>query len=503
MNFRLVVRVLSFLLIFSGLAMLVPLLFSLYFGDGDHFALIHSIGINLLGGAALYYCSQGHTGELGHREGFAIVTFGWLVLAAFGCLPFIFGGMLPNPIDAFFETMSGYTTTGASVLTQIEGQPRGLLFWRSLTHWFGGMGVLVLATAILPFLGVGGMQLLKAEAPGPVTDKMTPRIASTAKLLWVVYVVLSLLETMLLMIGGMSLYEALCHTFGTMATGGFSTRNASVAAFDSLYIEIVIIAFMFLAGTNFSLHYRFLSSQNLKAFWRDEEFRFYLWIITIGSILVWLNLYFAGGRPSGESARMAAFQVVSITTTTGFCTADFDLWPTFSKFLLLLLMFVGGCAGSTGGAMKHVRILILMKHGLRELRKLILPGAVLPLRVSGKPVANEVVTNILGFFLLYMLVFVIATLLVGIILTGYQLETPLAAGEGPNYRLASYNFVTAFASVAATLGNIGPGFAAVGAVQNYAGLPLVVKFILTICMLIGRLEIFTVLVLFMPRFWKR
>lgn len=463
--------------------MLWPLAFSLYFGDGDHSAFTAAIGINLLAGGALLAFGRGRqrTG-LSHREGFAIVTLGWLTLALFGSLPYLFAGVLSHPVDAVFETMSGYTTTGATVLTQIEGQPRGLLFWRSLTHWFGGMGVLVLATAILPFLGVGGMQLIRAEAPGPVTDRLTPRIASTAKVLWVVYLGLSLAETMLLMVGGMSLYEALCHTFATMATGGFSTRDASIAAFGSVYIECVIILFMFLAGLRFSLHYRFLTELDWRKFWEDEEFRFYTAVLVGCTLLVTLNLFLQSDRGVASCLRGAAFQVVSITTTTGLCTEDFDLWPSFSKLVLLVLMFVGGCAGSTGGAMKHVRVLILFKHGLRELRRLIYPRAVLPVRVSGHAVPNDVVTNVLGFFLLYMLVFVVATF--GVAFQGV-------------------GFVTSFASVAATLGNIGPGFAAVGATQNYAALPPLVKAILTLCMLIGRLEIYTVLVLLMPRLWRK
>lgn len=462
--------------------MLWPLGFSLHYGDGDHPAILGAIAVNLLAGLLLYLFNRGRQTELRHREGFAIVALGWLTLAVFGSLPLIFSGVLGNPIDAVFETMSGYTTTGATVLDKIEGQPRGILFWRSLTHWFGGMGVLVLAIAILPFLGVGGMQLFRAEAPGPVQDRLTPRITGTAKLLWMVYLLLSALETMFLMFGGLSLYEALCHTFGTMATGGFSTRNASIGAFNSVFIEVVIIIFMFLAGTNFSLHYRLLSSRDWRGIWKDEEFRFYLVVIFSCVALVTVNLYMQDDASVGRGLRRASFQVVSITTTTGFCTDNFDGWPAFSKLVLLVLMFVGGCAGSTGGAMKHVRILILLKHGFREIRRLIYPGVVLPLRVSGRPVSGEVVTNVLGFFLLYMAIFVAAMFLI--------------AFQG-------VDFVTSFASVAATLGNIGPGFAGVGAEQNYAHLPYIVKVVLTFCMLLGRLEIYTVLVLLVPSFWKK
>jgi trk system potassium uptake protein len=483
LNLRLVLSILGLLLVFSGLAMLLPLAFSLYYNDGVHLPLIEASLVNIGVGLCLYLLTRGAGRELRHREGFAIVTFGWLTLGIFGSLPFIFSGVLYHPVDAIFETLSGYTTTGASVLNDIESVPEGILFWRSLTHWLGGMGVLVLVTAILPYLGVGGMQLIKAEAPGPTTDRLTPRITSTAKLLWIVYLILSLVQTILLIIGGLSLFEALCQMFGTMSTGGFSTRNASIAAFDSVYIETVIIVFMLLSGTSFSLHFRFLAHQDWRGFSRDEEFRFYSLVVLAGTLLVMLNLVFYHDMEAGEGLRKSIFQVVSITTTTGFVTADFDQWPAFSKLFLLVLMFVGGCAGSTGGAMKHVRVLILLKHGLREMRRQVFPGRVLPLKVSGRAVPNDIVTNVLGFFLLYILVFVVAGFLVA--------------------SLGVVDMVTAFASVAATLGNIGPGFGGVGAVKNYAYLPSAVKVILSLCMVIGRLEIYTVLILFLPSFWTK
>jgi trk system potassium uptake protein TrkH len=486
LNFRLVLRILGWLLLVSGAVMFLPLIFSFHFQDGAQQGILLSIAVNLAVGLGLVVTTRGDVGEPGAREGFAIVTLGWLVLATFGSLPFVFCIEM-SPVDAFFETMSGYTTTGASVLTDIEAVPEGVLFWRALTHWLGGMGVLLLAIAILPLLGVGGMQLFRAEVPGPVKDRLTPRITSTAQLLWVLYLVLTLVETMLLMVHGMSLYEALCHSFATMATGGFSTRTASVAAFDSAYVETVIIVFMFLAGTSFALQYRviygcFGPGKEWKGFWKDEEFRFYLLLIVGAIFLVAMNLQLQGDYTPRGGLRTASFQVVSIITTTGFCTDNFDAWPSFSKFILLFLMFVGGCAGSTGGGMKVVRVLILMKHGWREIKRLIFPGAVLPLKVGGKAVPDDVVTNVLGFFLLFMLVFVVATLAV--------------AAHG-------VDFTTSFTSVVATLANIGPGFARVGAVENYGHLPATVKLILTFCMLLGRLEIFTVLVLFVPKFWKK
>jgi trk system potassium uptake protein TrkH len=378
--------------------------------------------------------------------------------------------------------MSGFTTTGASVFTNIEANPRGILFWRDLTHWLGGMGIIVLSLAVLPFLGVGGMQLYKAEVPGPTPEKLTPRIRQTALLLWGVYLLFSAVETVLLMFGGMDLFEALTHTFGTMATGGFSPLNGSIGQYGSAYIDWVITVFMFLAGANFALHYLMLKG-NLSAWWQDEEFRFYIKILAFSVGTATALLYFSGTYSTVlDSLRYGAFQVVSITTTTGYVTADYEKWPFYIQYLLLFLMFVGGCAGSTGGGMKNVRIMLLVKLVKTELHRLLHPKAIIPIRLGKKAISYDVMGSVTAFFVLYIGLFAIAAL-------------AMAA--------MGVDVLTAIASVAATIGNIGPGLGTVGPTENYAHIPFLGKWILCLCMLLGRLEIYTVMILFLPTAWRR
>ncbi|MDH4026883.1 MAG: TrkH family potassium uptake protein, partial [Desulfuromonadales bacterium] len=411
----------------------------------------------------------------------AIVTFGWTFFALFGALPFVFSGAIPSYLNAFFETMSGFTTTGSTILTDIEAMPPSLLLWRSLTQWLGGMGIIVLSLAILPMLGVGGMQLFKAEVPGPTTDRLKPRIQDTAKLLWGVYVLLTCIETLLLMAGGMSFFDGLNHAFTTMATGGFSTRNASVAAYNSVYIDWIITIFMFLAGVNFSLHYLALRGK-IGDFIRNEEFLFYSSLVIVGTALItMLNM---GGTYPGflDNLRYSAFQVVSIITTTGFGTADYELWPVLCQYLLVFFMFIGGCAGSTGGGMKVARILLLFKHAQVQVYRLIHPRAVRLVKLGDRPVDKDVMQSILGFFALYLGVFVAASFIMAA--TGMDLNS--AGG-----------------SVIATLSNIGPGLGSVGPVDNFAHVPAIGKLVLAFCMLLGRLELFTVLVLVFPSFWRK
>jgi trk system potassium uptake protein TrkH len=377
--------------------------------------------------------------------------------------------------------MSGFTTTGSTILTDIEAMPASLLLWRSMTQWFGGMGIIVLSLAILPMLGVGGMQLFKAEVPGPTADRLKPRIQDTAKLLWGVYVLLTIAEIMLLMAGSMSFFDALNHAFTTMATGGFSTRNASVAAYDSAYIDWVITLFMFLAGVNFSLHYLGLRGRFMD-YVRNEEFRFYLALVVSGTALVVLfNAW--GVYPSfWDNLRYSAFQIVSIITTTGFGTADYELWPVICQYLLVIAMFVGGCAGSTGGGIKVARMLLLAKHAHVQLYRLIHPRAVKLVKLGDRPVEKEVMQSILGFFALYMAVFVTASFIM--------------AGTG-------MDLLSAGGSVIATLSNIGPGVGTVGPIDNFAHVSAFGKITLSLCMLLGRLELFTVLVLLFPTFWHK
>jgi trk system potassium uptake protein TrkH len=411
----------------------------------------------------------------------AIVAIGWTAIGFFGAFPFYLGAEFSTFVDAFFESVSGFTTTGSSILTDIEVVSKGLLFWRSFIQWLGGMGIIVLSVAILPFLGVGGMQLYKAEVPSPVPDKLKPRIRDTATVLWKVYALISLAQVLFLMIGGMNLYDALCHAFTTMPTGGFSTKNASIAHFDSVYFDTVIIIFMLLAGINFSLHYQFLRGKPL-AFWRDSECRFFLGSVFILIAIVTFNIYGTVYETLGHAFQYGAFQVVSIVTTTGYATADYELWPAMSQLILLLCMFLGASAGSTGGGMKCLRVMLALKYCYKELFSLIHPRAVKHIKIGRVPVHEDVVRSVLGFMGLYVGLFAFSSVLI--------------ASMG-------VDLVTSVASVAATIGNIGPGLGMVGPVDNFAHIPYLGKWVLIWCMLLGRLEIYTVIILFVPEFWRK
>lgn len=483
MKFRLVARVLALLSSMISIFMLWPLSWAIMDGSTDAKAFVMSIAVGFMVALLLYgWGKRGNFQDLGIREAFAVVTLSWVTASIIGALPYFFHGTAPTFTDAFFEAMSGFTTTGASILTNIEAQPRGILFWRDLTHWLGGMGIIVLSLAILPFVGVGGMELYKAEVPGPIPEKMTPRIQQTALLLWGVYVFLSALQTVLLLFGGMDLFDSLTHTFGTMATGGFSPKNTSVAHYNSAYIDWVITIFMFLTGCNFALHYHFLKGK-WNAWWKDGEFRVYFFIslgctVAITALLLIKDIY----SNVFDALRYAAFQVVSIITTTGFVTADYELWPVFTQLLLLILMFIGGCAGSTGGGIKNLRIMVLVRHAYAELFRLLHPKAIVHTKVAGRTISKEIVGSITAFFLLYIGIFTLASL----VMTALGLD-----------------IVSAISSVAATLGNIGPGLALVGPTKNYALIPNIGKWVLSFCMLLGRLELYTVLILFVPATWKR
>lgn len=481
MNLILTLRILGALLLYLGGTLLLPVPFSLFYHDGVWTAFIYSALICFCVGGLLFGCCQSPK-DLSVREGFAVVTFGWTFFALFGALPYILSGAIPSPLDAFFETMSGFTTTGSTILTEIEALPQSLLFWRSLTHWLGGMGIIVLSLAILPMLGVGGMQLFKAEVPGPTADRLRPRIQDTAKLLWGVYLLLTAVETLLLMLGGMSFFDATCHSFATLATGGFSTRNASIAAYDSSYIDAVITIFMLLAGVNFTLHFQMLRGK-LSDLHRNEEFRCYIGLIVVATaVIVGCNWYYNTYPQLDENFRYSIFQVTSIITTTGFGTADYETWPILPQYILIMLMFVGGCAGSTGGGMKVARILLLFKHAQVQVFRLIHPRAIRLVKLGNRPVDKEVLQSILGFFALFIGIFVFASLLMA------------ASGM---------DLVSGGAAVIACLANIGPGLGTVGPVDNFAHIPSFGKSVLIVCMLMGRLELFTVLVLFFPSFWRK
>ena len=432
--------------------------------------------VTLLTGGGMYLLGRSRGGEISQRDAFLIVSLAWIDASFFGSLPFFLSGL--SLLDSLFETVSGFTTTGATVLSQIEQWPRGLLFWRAMTQWLGGMGIIVFSIAILPFLGVGGMQLFKAEVPGPIVEKLRPRIAQTAKLLWTLYFVLSASEALLLILGGMTPYEALCHTFTTMSTGGFSTRTASIGHFGH-YHRLVIIGFMVLAGANFSLHWRFL--QERRAHLKDPEFRLYLSLIliSVGVITSDLLMNLGGGILRVEEA---AFQAISILTTTGYSTADFGSWPPLSQIVLFSLMFLGGCAGSTAGGIKVIRVLMIWRFVAQELKKLLWPKAVTAVKVGGRAVSVEVVHGILAMTVLYMGIFILSSMAMGTL---------------------GLDMVTALSAVAACLGNVGPGLGKVGPALNYGSLPGVAKGVLMFCMLAGRLEIYTLVILFYPSFWKK
>lgn len=464
--------------------MLIPLGISLHYKDGDSSAIAASTLLSAIVGSALILIGRKHR-EISLRDGFAVVTLGWLAMALVGAMPFFLSGAIPSFTDAFFESMSGFTTTGASILGEeiaIEDMPHGVLFWRSLTHWIGGMGIILLSLAILPMLGVGGMQLYHAEMPGPTKDKLTPRIRSTAEILWFVYLLISILECVLLWAGGMTLFDAACHTFGTMATGGFSTKSESIAAFNSRYIEYVIIFFMFAAGTSFALHYRFFKG-NIRNYWKSREFRLYFSLVCVFTAVLTINNLLRGEISNLENAfRASLFQVVSILTTTGYGSADWELWGGFAQIMLVMLMIFGGMAGSTGGGVKIVRVQILLRQISIELKRLIHPQAILHLRIGGVMVDEGIVRNVLSFLLVFGLILVLSTAALAVM---------------------GIDIITSFGAAIASLSNIGPGLGEVGATDNYAGLPTAAKWLLSFLMMLGRLEVFTVLVLLSRHFWRK
>jgi trk system potassium uptake protein TrkH len=481
MNLRLTLYLVGFLNLFLAFSMTAPLAVSLIYQDGTAIYFLATIGLVVFSGLILILTFRSPGQEIRHREGMAVVTLGWVSAGFFGSLPYYMTGVLDRFIDCLFESFSGFTTTGASIMTDIEMLPQAILFWRDLTHWLGGMGIIVMTIAILPLLGVGGMQLFKAEAPGPVTDRLKPRIAETAKTLWKVYLVFTGAEVLLLHLGGMELFDSFCHTFGTLATGGFSTKSASIGHYQSAYFDTVITVFMLISGINFTLHYQALSG-NIKAFYKNSELRFFLAIFLTASILITWSIWKSHVPSLGESVRLATFQTASILSTTGYTTTDFEQWPSFARIILLTLIFIGGSAGSTGGSIKVLRVMLLLKHSYRELRHLIHPRAVIPVKLQGRIVPDDVMFSVWGFFILFLALFIVAALLLTIM--GIDLTTSLTA-------------------VAASIGNIGPGLGSVGPTENYAHLPQAAKTVLILCMLLGRLEVYTVFILFVPEFWKK
>ncbi len=483
MRAGIILYILGILCLFLGISMLVPASISLAYGESSAArALFFSSMFTSGTGAGLFLLFKERGIEVSHREGFAITVAVWVAAGLFGSLPYILSGVLLHFVDAYFEAISGFTTTGATIFASVEKLPHGILLWRSMTHWIGGMGIILLAIAILPLLGVGGMQLYRAEATGVgvSSDKLAPRLMEVVMLFGKVYIVITAAEIIALIWAGMGPFDAVIHTFGTVATGGFSNKDISIESYHSPLIEFIVMFFMFIAATNFALHANFLK-RGPKIYWQNSEFRFYLGIQLIAIILVAVNLRFSLYDSIASSLRHASFQVVSIETSTGFSSADFIKWPSFSQFLLFMLMLIGGSTGSTTGGIKCLRIVLLLKQGYKELQHLIHPHAVIPIKLGDRVIPAEVVTGAIGFTFLYIVIFFAVSLAMTFL---------------------GLDIVSAISSVAATLGNIGPGLGIVGPLSNFSEIPYIGKWLLIGCMLLGRLEVYTLLILFTPIFWK-
>lgn len=481
MNGRTTARLLGILLAVLAVAMATSLGPAYYYDEvATVRALFASVALTLAAAGALYAYGRHADGLISRREALVVVAVSWVLIGVFGALPYLFTGALPAFPDAFFETVAGFTTTGSTVLTNIEGLSYGMHWWRTLTHWLGGMGIVVLFIAIFPQLGVGAKHLFKSEVPGPITEGLKPKIKETASALWKIYVGLTLAEAVLLYAAGLSPFDAVTHSFSTLATGGFSTRNASVAAFDSVAVDLIVTVFMFLAGINFGLYFAALRGR-WRALVRDPELHVYAALVALATLAIAVNILSV--HPNfGQTLRYSVFQVVAVITTTGFGTDNFDAWPPFSKLLLVLLMFVGGMAGSTAGGMKVSRVMVLAKAAAIEVYRTFRPSVVKTVKLGRSTMPDPIVRSIFGFFVLFMAVFAAASLY-------------LAA--------LGLDVLTATTAVIATLGNIGPGLARVGSVENFAFIPASGKLVLSFCMILGRLELYTVLVLFLPAFWKR
>lgn len=493
LNTRIIVHIMGLLLLCNGSFMLLAAFVSGIYKDGATLDITLAAIVTMLFGVMAMFYTRGHKKEVKRKEGYIVVTFGWIIMSISGTLPYLFSGAIPEVTNAFFETISGYTTTGASIIDDIEAMPEGILFWRSLTHWIGGMGIIVLAIAILPLLGIGGMQLFAAEAPGPAGDKLHPRITDTAKRLWLIYFGYTVAETILLKLAGMSFFDAMNHSLATLSTGGFSTKNASLAYWNNQpLIQYIIIVFMFLAGSNFVLSY-FAFTGKVQRILKDEEFKYYTIFLILFTIIAALVVYFNANVPvsdfhpmvsgEGESAfRHALFQVMAIVTTTGFVTADFTSWTPFLTIFFFGLMFLGGSAGSTAGGIKVMRHLLIIKNGLLEFKRTLHTNAIIPVRYNEKTVSEHIVYNIIAFFVLYMLFFIIGSLVLGFL---------------------GLDFVSAIGGSASSLGNVGPALGSLNPVSNYNSLPDAGKWWCGFLMLLGRLELFTVLIILTPYFWKK
>ena len=475
-------KVLGLLLMVFSVTLAPPAMVSFWYQDNAEFSFILAFAITLATGLMLWFPVIRTKRDLRTRDGFLITSLFWVVLALFGSLPFIFSTATQlSIVDAVFESLSGLTTTGATVMTNLDTLPPSILYYRQQLQWLGGIGIIVIAVAILPMLGVGGMQLYRAEAPGPVKDsKLTPRITETAKALFLIYLSLTIACTLSYWLAGMSFFDAICHAFSTVAIGGFSTHDASIGHFQSPTIMLVAMFFMLISAVNFALHFTVWRERSLRTYLSDPEFRFYSAMVVVGTIITVIYLYFTHTYSMERSLLEGSFELVSILTTTGFGVADFSAWPTFLPFMIFMFAFMGGCAGSTGGGIKMIRVMLIFKQGIREIYRLIHPNAVFPIKLGTKTVSNRVVEAVWGFFAVYVIAYLTMTL-------------ALLATKT--------DFVTAFTAVGACLNNLGPGLGDVSA--HYGGLNAPAKWILCFAMLLGRLEVFTLLVLFTPAFWRK
>jgi len=481
MNYAVIANIIGSVLVIISLFMLPAIAISASNGQSDLKAIVISAFLTMISGLVMYlFTKKRKRDSMRHRDVFLAVTLCWLSISLFGSMPYLLSGHIGSFTDAYFESMAGFTTTGATVLSDIEALPMGLLFWRSLTQWIGGMGIILFALAVLPYMSSGGVQLFKAEAPELTVDRLRPRLIDTAKILWYIYAILTLLSMVLYHMGGMGWFDAVCHGLTTMATGGFSTKNSSIAHFDSAYIDAVCILFMFMAGINYTLYFNALRG-NLGRFWRSTEFRFYISVTFLAISAITLYEYNGYGSFS-ETIRYSSFQVISIMTTTGYATADYELWTQVSQMLLMVLMFFGGMIGSTAGGMKQVRVMLMIKQGYREIYQLIHPHAVTSLKLDGKNISKELLGGIWGFLFLFLLICTIGMLL----LTAMGVD-----------------LITASTTVLSATSNVGPALGETGPTDNYTAIPAAGKWVLIFCMLAGRLEIYTVVVLLVPIFWKK
>lgn len=478
-----VTHYLGMLLLLLGGLMLLPLVVSVLYREHDQLPLLVSALITASAGGILWFRTRLEARPMLRRESFVVVGVGWVLASAFGALPYLLAGTFSSPVDAYFEAMSGFSTTGASVISDIEAQPHGILFWRCFTQWLGGMGIITLFIALVPLTRIGAAgasALFEDEAPTPQVDRITPRIRDTAKSLWLIYAGISLAQLVLLLLAGMPIFDSITNTLGTMPTGGFSPRNASIAHYGSAAVDWIIVLFMVIAGTNFGLFYLMWRGRLLRVL-VDTELRVYMGILLGGSLLVVGDLVLHAGYSLGDAVRFGTFEVVAQQTTTGFATADYDVWPWFSKIVLLAVMFVGASSGSTGGGLKVIRLMIVAKYAHRQLYSVFHPRVIMPLKIGGRVIPEGILKESVAFFIVYQGIFVLSLLAV----------TALGV-----------DFITALGGVAATVTNVGPGLGQVGPTMNYASMPDAVKLIYVFNMWVGRLELWTVLILLRPAFWR-